>query len=59
METTITVQCPWCFERVEIWIDPGTSGQLVRDCEVCCRPWDVLVARDEEGRLQVTVSRSN
>lgn len=59
METTITVQCPWCFERVEIWIDPGTRGRLVRDCEVCCRPWDVFVARDEEGRLQVTVGRSN
>ena len=59
MQTTAQVQCPWCFEVVEIWIDPETEGHLVRDCEVCCRPWDVYVSRGASGRLQVTLRRSN
>lgn len=54
-----TVQCPWCFEQVEIAIDPQTEGQLVRDCEICCRPWDVRVLRGRNGSLQVRVTRSN
>ncbi|QDG49334.1 CPXCG motif-containing cysteine-rich protein [Persicimonas caeni] len=58
MQTTLTVQCPWCFERLELWVDPYTAGEFVRDCDVCCRPWRVFVARDASGRLQVNVQRS-
>ena len=59
MQTTATVQCPWCFETLEVWIDPHTKGRMVRDCEVCCRPWDVHVTRDASGGLNVVVRRSN
>ena len=59
MMDTVTVQCPWCFESVEIWIDPATRGRMVRDCEVCCRPWDMYVTRDGEGGVRVDVRRSN
>ena len=59
METTMDIQCPWCFEWVHVWIDPGSRGQMIRDCEVCCRPWELRVSRDEEGRLQIDVRRSN
>lgn len=59
IDTTVTVQCPWCFESTTVWIDPQTRGQMVRDCEVCCRPWEMHVTRDVDGRLQVSVRRSN
>ena len=47
------VQCPWCFEVLEIWIDPMSRGRMSRDCEVCCRPWTVFVERghDQSGLL--------
>lgn len=50
------IECPHCGERVEIYLDPETRGRLVQDCEVCCRPWQLEVARDRDGRLRVTVA---
>lgn len=58
MEDSVRVQCPWCLEPVELWIDPETRGSFVEDCEVCCRPWQVHVDRDEEGRPVVRVTRA-
>lgn len=51
----VTVQCPFCFELVEIDIDPETSGTFVQDCEVCCHPWTLHVSRDEDGVPSVSV----
>lgn len=48
------VQCPYCFEWVEVWLDPTDLGELVMDCEVCCRPW-VLEVRADGDELQVEV----
>ena len=59
MSDTVTIQCPWCFQWVEIFIDPQTRGRLVRDCEVCCRPWELTVTRDDTGQPRVVVQRSN
>ena len=53
------VVCPYCFESVQITIDPGTEGTMVEDCEVCCRPWSLNVGRDElTGELIVDVARA-
>jgi hypothetical protein len=54
---TVTVQCPYCFERVEIAIEEDVEGALVQDCEVCCRPWQLLVRR-RGRRLLVRVERA-
>jgi hypothetical protein len=51
--------CPWCFEAVEMYIDPQTVGEMVEDCAVCCRPWLLRVSRDWEGALYVEVERGN
>lgn len=59
MKNTVTIQCPWCFEHVEIRLDPQTRGHFVRDCEVCCRPWDMYVIQTKDGALQAQVRRSN
>lgn len=51
------VRCPWCFEAIELYVDPGERGVFTEDCEVCCRPWRVSVTRDA-GQLYVSVERS-
>jgi len=51
------VQCPYCFERVGIYLAPEETGLLVQDCEVCCNPWQLRIERDREGRLSVEAER--
>lgn len=58
MEDTTTVTCPYCFEQVEVYVDPDTSGELVHDCDVCCRPWTLRVSRDLDGVLFVHTERA-
>jgi hypothetical protein len=49
-----TVECPYCGEQVEIYVEPDVSGAFVQDCEVCCNPWRVRVrGRDEEREIDV------
>lgn len=52
-----TVQCPYCFEWVEIFVEPDLRGEMVFDCEVCCRPWQVKITWDS-GQPHVLVSRA-
>ncbi|MGE0041370.1 MAG: CPXCG motif-containing cysteine-rich protein, partial [Vicinamibacterales bacterium] len=34
-----TVQCPFCGELVEVYVEPDVGGTFVQDCVVCCNPW--------------------
>jgi len=56
-DTEARVTCPWCGEVVEITLDPSGGGEqeYVEDCEVCCRPWRVHLAYDEDGAADVWV----
>lgn len=56
MEDTVQISCPYCFESLEVYIDPQSEGELIRDCDVCCRPWLLQVARGVDGSLSVRVS---
>jgi Cysteine-rich CPXCG len=38
------VICPYCGERVEIYVEPDLSGTFIQDCDVCCNPWRVQVS---------------
>jgi hypothetical protein len=58
VDDVVEVSCPWCGELQELWVDPQTVGEMVQDCDVCCRPWRVFVSRDEFGALTVYVERS-
>ena len=58
MNDTAQLNCPYCFESVEVYIDPQSEGELIRDCDVCCRPWALQVSRGEDGDLFVRVSRA-
>lgn len=51
------VQCPYCFESIDFYVDPQTYGSYVEDCSVCCQPWRVHVSRDEEGGLLIQLGR--
>jgi hypothetical protein len=44
------VECPYCGEEVEIYVEPDVRGSFVQDCEVCCNPWLVRVVRDDDER---------
>ena len=54
----VTVQCPYCFEFVDLELEADVLGSMVQDCDVCCRPWAVHVERDEEGSPSVMVDRA-
>lgn len=52
METT--VQCPYCLEFVEFYVESDVFGTFVQDCEVCCNPWQLHVRRDgQEMRIDI------
>ena len=53
------VQCPHCFESQLLVIDPETLGQFVQDCDVCCNPWTVTVARAADGTLTVQLETAS
>lgn len=44
----VTIQCPYCWEEIEILLDPSVERQsYVEDCQVCCRPITLHVAFDD------------
>ena len=51
MECTATVQCPFCGAQFDLVLDTSLPNQrFTTDCEVCCRPFDV-VAECEPGEI--------
>jgi hypothetical protein len=55
MESEFLVQCPYCGETVEIYLEPDVRGSFVQDCEVCCNPWQVHVSgHGDERTVQIT-----
>lgn len=41
----IEISCPCCGEVVTIAVEADLAGELVQDCEVCCRPWRLRLTR--------------
>ena len=55
MTEHFVVECPYCGEEVEVYLEPDVRGSLVQDCEVCCNPWMIRISYDGEDRyLSVT-----
>ena len=52
----IEIVCPYCGEAVTIAVEADLAGELVHDCEVCCRPWRLRLAR-VDGRLAAEATR--
>jgi len=51
-EEFVAVRCPYCGERLETRVDL-TAGEreYIEDCEVCCRPIEFTVEREQTGAL--------
>jgi len=57
---TISTDCPYCGESIELIIDDSVdSQQYVEDCFVCCRPINVSIAVDHDGNIQVDCRTDN
>ncbi len=52
------VECPFCGEQVELYIEADAGGTFVQDCEVCCNPWTVRVTGHGDDR-SVEVTRAD
>lgn len=57
MEASQTIQCPYCGQNNELVVDTSSPAQqFITDCEVCCRPFEVL-AECEFGNILGLVVR--
>jgi hypothetical protein len=50
MTDSFVVECPYCAEPIEIYVEPDVRGSFVQDCEVCCNPWIVSVTGSGDER---------
>jgi Cysteine-rich CPXCG len=51
MEEFATIQCPFCGQSFATAIDTSVASQrFTMDCEICCRPLEV-VAECEPGEI--------
>ncbi len=53
---TAALQCPYCWEQVEVLIDRSVEQQeYVEDCSVCCNPILITVwsPDDEDEPLRI------
>jgi Cysteine-rich CPXCG len=58
MPEEFVVECPYCGEQVDVYVEADVKGSFVQDCEVCCNPWRVNV-RYEDGERYIAVSRAD
>ncbi len=55
-----TIQCPYCWEEIDILIDPAENRQdYIEDCQVCCRPIHFKVFIDDNGEPSVQALHEN
>ncbi len=51
MEASQSIQCPFCGQEFEVFLDTSQPSQtFTTDCEVCCRPLQVT-AECEPGEI--------
>ena len=48
MEEEFVVECPYCGEQIDVYVEADVRGSFVQDCEVCCNPWQVTVYWDQD-----------
>lgn len=51
---TTEITCPYCGETVEVVVDCSVESQsYIEDCQVCCRPMNLMVSIDGDGMPDV------
>jgi hypothetical protein len=53
--------CPYCGEELDLAVDPGGGPRqdYIEDCEVCCRPMQLVVTWDETGAAWVEAASTD
>lgn len=51
------VQCPYCWETIEVVVDPTQQEDFIEDCSVCCRPIHFRVYCDADGEVDIEALR--
>ena len=60
LQELVPIHCPNCGEAIEVLVDCSVEQQeYIEDCQVCCRPIQILVSVDASGRPDVSVSAEN
>ncbi|MGV6818311.1 MAG: CPXCG motif-containing cysteine-rich protein [Thiotrichales bacterium] len=60
MLESVIIQCPYCWERIEIVVDPSVPEQCyVEDCFVCCRPILLSVSISANAQIEIQAAREN
>ena len=56
LQESESIQCPFCGQSNELVIDTSVASQrFTTDCEVCCRPFEVLAECEPGEVLSVEV----
>jgi hypothetical protein len=59
MEAAENIFCPFCGQRVELVVDTSVASQrFTTDCEVCCRPFEVIAECEPGEILSLQVAES-
>ncbi|WP_336366319.1 CPXCG motif-containing cysteine-rich protein [Marinobacter sp. C2H3] len=57
---SVSVQCPYCWEMLELSVDPSVPEQTyVEDCHVCCQPILLTVTYDDDRVPSVEARAEN
>jgi hypothetical protein len=52
-----SIQCPWCGQAFELIIDATAGSQtFTTDCEICCRPMEVVAECDGDEVVSLQVN---
>jgi hypothetical protein len=56
----VAIGCPYCGESITILVDGSIGEQgYIEDCEVCCRPIDLLITLTSKDDLRVEARSEN
>lgn len=57
----VSIQCPWCSERLEVHVDLTAGPRTyIEDCQVCCRAMELSIETTDSGALDtVKVQRTD
>jgi hypothetical protein len=54
MEISEPISCPFCGQTFDISIDTSIASQrFVTDCEICCRPFTIVVEAEPGAILSL------
>jgi hypothetical protein len=57
---TARLQCPCCWETIEVLVDCSVPEQeYVEDCSVCCRPIVISVFVNGEATVEISGRAEN